>query len=834
MAVLNVILLFFLLTMEGLSILSLNVNGLRDNTKRRKIFNYLNNTDHNIFYLQETHSDPIIIKKWSEEWQGKTLWSSGSNFKCGVAILFSKNCNINILKSLTDNEGRMLGANIQKDNTQVQLINIYSPNKPQERPQFFLNISKLFDPKLNIILGGDFNMVQNINMDRAGGTPSPTHLSGSIELQNILDEHKLCDIWRALNKNKKEFTWENPNKTIKCRIDRLYISKNLTNQIETTNILPIIWSDHKYITIKIKNNEYQKKGPNFWKLNTSILQEENYNVEMEEFWKFWQTQKQKFAEITTWWDMGKKHIQSMSIIYCTDKQKQKKRNLRDITNKIEKEKKENNPNPQLIKNLQTEMINIQNEMNKGVFTRSKEKMIEEGETPTKFFFLQEQIKQKKKHIKTLENDQGETIKDPKQILKLTKTYYEDLHKKFQTSKENQNILLENITTKLTNTQSENLSTNFTEKELKCAIDEIQKDKSPGIDGLPIEFYVSFWEIVKHDFMEVVNQTFQNNKKLSPTQRSAVITLIPKKDNLHKIENWRPISLLCADYKIITKTIANRLKPILKFLINDDQTCSVQNRNIHSNIFLFRDVIKYAEEKKINSFLLTFDQEKAFDKVDRDFLYRILKKMNFDEKFINIIKTLYTDNKSCIINNGFLSSFFKIERGVRQGCPASLPFYCLYAEALSSTIRNNKKIIGFPVPGAKEKKLSQYADDLTLIISNPISLKHIFKTINIFHLATGGTTNKKKTKAMAIGGFDSTFYEKKYPIEWVDNLKLLGITFFIDITKTINHNYTKCFTQLEKQMSILKNRNLSLKGKSYAGKHTSSFQTVVCIQFFLFS
>ena len=116
---------------------------------------------------------------------------------------------------------------------------------------------------------------------------------------------------------------------------------------------------------------------------------------MEEFWKFWQDQKHNYEEITTWWDMGKKHIQSMSIIYCNEKQKQIKRNLRDITNKIEKEKKENNPNPQQIKNLQTEMISIQNEMNKGVFTRSKEKIIEEGETPTKIFFLQEQIKQGK-------------------------------------------------------------------------------------------------------------------------------------------------------------------------------------------------------------------------------------------------------------------------------------------------------------------------------------------------------------------------------------------------------------------------------------------------------
>ena len=71
---------------------------------------------------------------------------------------------------------------------------------------------------------------------------------------------------------------------------------------------------------------------------------------MEEFWKFWQNQKQNYEELTTWWDMGKKHIQSMSIIYCNEKQKQIKRNLRDITNKIEKEKKENNPNPQQIYN----------------------------------------------------------------------------------------------------------------------------------------------------------------------------------------------------------------------------------------------------------------------------------------------------------------------------------------------------------------------------------------------------------------------------------------------------------------------------------------------------
>ena len=129
-------------------------------------------------------------------------------------------------------------------------------------------------------------------------------------------------------------------------------------------------------------------------------------------------------------------------------------------------------------------------------------------------------------------------------------------------------------------------------------------------------------------------------------------------------------------------------------------------------------------------------------------------MNFDKKFIDIIKTIYIDNKSCIINNGFLSTFFKIERGVRQGCPLSLPLYCLYAEALSSTLREDIHIEGFPVPGTTEQKISQYADDLKMMITNILSLKPIFETLKIFELATGCTINKQKNKSFSYGRFQS--------------------------------------------------------------------------------
>ena len=109
-------------------------------------------------------------------------------------------------------------------------------------------------------------MVLNEHLDRAGGTPSPTHLFGSLQLSEIIEKRNLCDIWREQNKTKKEFTWQNPNKTIESRIDRFYIPTNFKKDSKQCNILPIIWNDHKYITIKITIKKKGKQAQTFGNL----------------------------------------------------------------------------------------------------------------------------------------------------------------------------------------------------------------------------------------------------------------------------------------------------------------------------------------------------------------------------------------------------------------------------------------------------------------------------------------------------------------------------------------------------------------------------------------
>ena len=166
---------------------------------------------------------------------------------------------------------------------------------------------------------------------------------------------------------------------------------------------------------------------------------------------------------------------------------------------------------------------------------------------------------------------------------------------------------------------------------------MENGKSPGIDGIPIEFSKEFHEIIINDLQKTFNEALFNNQTIPKTWNQAIITLIPKKGNTEILKYWRPISLLCVDYKILTKILANRLKNILPNIISEEQNCSIPNRTIFNNLFLTRDIIQYTKEKNSHLYILQIDQEKAFDKIDRNFLYKTMEKMGISPEFVNFIK-----------------------------------------------------------------------------------------------------------------------------------------------------------------------------------------------------
>ena len=213
---------------------------------------------------------------------------------------------------------------------------------------------------------------------------------------------------------------------------------------------------------------------------------------------------------------------------------------------------------------------------------------------------------------------------------------------------------------------------------------MKSDKSPGSDGLPAEFYNFFWDEICDTLLEVINFCF-NRGLLTESMRLAIISLLYKKGDIELLKNWRPISLLNVDYKIGSKAFASRLQLILPSILNSDQTCSVPGRSRFENLMLARDSIDYCQEKKLPLALSKIDQEKAFDRVNWDFLLKVLERMNFGPNFMCFIKTMYTDVSCQISNKGYLSRKVTLKRGVRQGCPLSPLLYCIVAETLGNLI-----------------------------------------------------------------------------------------------------------------------------------------------------
>ena len=141
-------------------------------------------------------------------------------------------------------------------------------------------------------------------------------------------------------------------------------------------------------------------------------------------------------------------------------------------------------------------------------------------------------------------------------------------------------------------------------------------------------------------------------------KGSITRLIFKKRGDRKdLKNWRPISLLNVDYKIISKAITSRLSGVLQHIVHPDQTCSVPGRCNVSNLFQVWDVLDYIGRTDESAILLNLDQEKAFDRVNRSFLLSLLIAFGFGFVFCRWISTFYEGAfMQIIVNNWFLKKY----------------------------------------------------------------------------------------------------------------------------------------------------------------------------------
>ena len=363
----------------------------------------------------------------------------------------------------------------------------------------------------------------------------------------------------------------------------------------------------------------------------------------------------------------------------------------------------------------------------GNWVRSRIKYIELNEKSTAFFHSMSKELHEKRTILSINTTNG-TITNPEEILKEIKNFYKGLYTTQFTQDntyERHRPNLDHIgLNKLSEQEKQLLEGPITLEELTKALKSFENNKTPGCDGLTKEFYMTFWHDLAPVLLETLNYCTQR-QLMTNSQRRGVITLIHKDKDRTNIANYRPISLLNIDYKLLSKVLATRIKGVINKIVHSDQTGFLEDRFIGEGIRKVQDIIQQIERNEEEGYVLQLDFQKAFDSIEWDFMFDTLKQFNFGKNITDMIALCYTKIESCVLNSGYTTSWFCLQKGVRQGCPLSAYLFLLCIEILAQKIRNNNQILGI-VSGQTEQKLSLFADDCTCLLKDIRSVKKHFR------------------------------------------------------------------------------------------------------------
>jgi hypothetical protein len=264
---------------------------------------------------------------------------------------------------------------------------------------------------------------------------------------------------------------------------------------------------------------------------------------------------------------------------------------------------------------------------------------------------------------------------------------------------------------------------------------------------------------------------------------------------------------------LTKAIANRLEKTLKEIVSTDQSGFVKGRYIGCNIQRIQNTIELCTSQNINGAIVNIDFEKAFDTIEWDFIYKSLEILNYPQKFINWIKSLYKDIETCIINNGNTTKYFYPERGVRQGCPISPYLFIITTEIMNRWIK--KKLDDIAIKNNKNGNylIAQFADDTSFSIrTEKQALHRLFKHLETYGIISGLKLNIEKTEILKVGKTQDIDIPKRYQKYIKHEINYLGCKIQTDQEKTTDININAALEKLTNQLERWKHRATTLSGK----------------------
>ncbi|KAA3460385.1 reverse transcriptase [Gossypium australe] len=322
--------------------------------------------------------------------------------------------------------------------------------------------------------------------------------------------------------------------------------------------------------------------------------------------------------------------------------------------------------------------------------RARANWLQMGDRNTAFFHRWASYHRKKNMIKGLENVSGRWVTEANKISKIATGYFKDLF----SSKEvrNSDNLIPAISPCITEELNKNLMKEFQAEEVVEVIKSIAPLKASSKDGFPAIFFQKYWHIVGNEVTRYCLNILNGRRDIEEVNHTSIV-LIPKVISPNTMSHFRPISLCNVIYKIISKVIVNRFRQMLHHCIDDSQGAFIPGKQITDIIFMAYKILHWFKKRRGNSnrgFALKLDMSKAYDRIKRCFVERLMRRMGFCEEWTSFIMRCITSVSYTVVTNGKNREEFRPTRGLRQGDPLSLYLFLICAEGFSRLIELAKR------------------------------------------------------------------------------------------------------------------------------------------------
>ncbi|KAF1314195.1 Rxlr effector protein, partial [Globisporangium splendens] len=687
---------------------------------------------------------------WNRIWgvanldEPTSFWSIHPDATGGVAILTNPKT---ISETQLIEESKWTNRTVAIKSKGVVWINVYAPNKKAEREHFFRRLNEEFGTHQEAaVLGGDFNCVLDKKRDRyQRGVRLPVQCE-SAELRRLVTEWNIYDArelvedpeWPVQRELTEHFTYWRKNSA--SRLDRFYIAGSLGSTVQWEAIeLPKRYSDHQAVVLHMKWTSQPQRPKRVNKcrypmrtsrpdlVRTGVQKAIVHELEL-----------MQSEESIVWSNLEQRIIKAILRVSRAEK-----RQVRRYRQKLEDQ--QHRPANRTRRQLIEEQANAAREAAEFKFG----KYMQATQGDVRHFFRRIANWQRNQTISRLEPTPGRYHSPNASLADIMGAEWHQItgqsHAAVPPQKAEQRfdaLVYIPETRKVTEEQNQDLMAPITEKEVREAIAALHRHKAGGVDSLNNDFYKDCEDGV----VEVLVREFNNIQRGAPMPRSfgqgIVIPLRKKGDSPNPLD-YRPITLLTTTYKLFAKVLATRLQDVLLWIIGEAQQGFVRDRLMENAILIMQAALDKAYHNNGEGLddapgIAMLDFMKAYDTLDRDFLYLVLSKFGFGRQFVDLVRRMHSDTTAQYLVNGEVSREWEVKSGIRQGCPLAPLLFIVAAEILALAVQQDPHLEGIPVTrsGAEPHLISTFVDDSAVFLKQGKQLPRLMQLLSEFGKQSG--------------------------------------------------------------------------------------------------